>query len=408
MKILLINHYAGSLELGMEYRPYYMAKEWSKKGHDVTIIGGSYSHVRTNQPEVGKNFEEQNKDGIRYVWIKTPEYSGNGFSRFISMLTFVFKILMKAKSISKKYQPDIVIASSTYPLDNYPARLIAKHNKAKHIYEVHDLWPLSPMELGGMSKHHPFIMMMQAAENYAYKNVNQVISMLPKTKDHMEQHGLNLKKWHYVPNGINMDEWENQTDLPIDIQIKISGLKESEYFLIGYTGSIGLANALDNFLDASKEFMNQKVMFVIVGNGPEKERLKAKSIKENLKNVLFLDPVPKQSIPKLLQYFDVLYIGLQKQPLFRFGISPNKMLDYMMATKPIIQAIDAGNDMVSEANCGLSIKAEDPDALISAIKKMMTMSAEERKHLGENGKKFVQKNHDYKMLANKMLNIFKA
>lgn len=408
MKILLINHYAGSLDMGMEYRPYYMAKAWTKKGHDVTIIGGSYSHVRTNQPEVQKDFEEQIIDQIRYTWIKTPKYSGNGLSRLLSMLIFTFKIIVRAKSIAKKYKPDVVIASSTYPLDNYPARLIAKHSKGKHIYEVHDLWPLSPMELGGMSKNHPFIMMMQAAENYAYKNVNQVISMLPKTKDHMEQHGLNLKKWHYVPNGINMDEWENQTDLPIDIQIKIVGLKESGYFLIGYTGSIGLANALDNFLNASKEFINQKVMFVIVGNGPEKERLQNRSVNENLKNVLFLDPVPKQSIPKLLQYFDVLYIGLQKQPLFRFGISPNKMLDYMMAGKPIIQAIDAGNNMVSKAHCGLSIQAEDSAALAEAIKSMLSYSNDDRKAMGDSGKKYVQKNHDYKMLADKMLNIFKA
>ena len=408
MKILLINHYAGSLDLGMEYRPYYMAKEWIKKGHDVTILAGSFSHVRTNQPELQKDFEEQEKEGIRYVWIKTPKYSGNGLSRFIGMLTFVFKILMRAKSISRKYSPEVVVASSTYPLDNYAARFIARLSKAKHIYEVHDLWPLSPMELGGMSKKHPFIMIMQAAENYAYKHAHQLISMLPKTLDHMLQHGLQSEKWHYIPNGINMDEWENQTGLPIDIQIKISGLKDNGYFLIGYTGSIGLANALDNFLNVSKELLNQKVIFIIVGNGPEKERLINKAKNEKLANVLFLDPVSKQSIPHLLQYFDVLYIGLQRQPLFRFGISPNKLLDYMMAAKPIIQAIDAGNDMVSEASCGLSIKAEDPEALISAIKKMLAFSDEERKVLGENGKKFVQKNHDYKMLAEKMLNIFKT
>ena len=406
MKILLINHYAGSLEMGMEYRPYYMGREWAKSGHDVTIICASFAHVRKEQPIVKKDFQEEENAGIKYVYLKTPKYEGNGIGRILNMFVFVFKLIFNASKISRKYKPDIVIASSTYPMDNYPARRIAKRSNAKYVYEVHDLWPLSPMELGGLSKNHPFIRIVQAAENFAYKNVDLLISMLPKTLPYMMEHGLDAKKWHYIPNGVVVDEWDENINPSTTPFQKIDDLKKQGYKLIAYTGSMGIANALDNLISAADLLKAEKYHFIIVGGGPEKERLKKKVVGNKLTNVSILDPVPKTSLPFLLDFFDILYIGLQRQPLFRFGISPNKMLDYMMAGKPVIQAIDAGNDMVAEAGCGISIEPENPEELAKAIKTIFAFTEDERKRLGENGKAFVMKNHDYKKLAKAMLGIF--
>ena len=104
----------------------------------------------------------------------------------------------------KLFNPNIVIASSTYPLDIIPAFLIAKKTRAKLIFEVHDLWPLSPIELGGMSPFHPYIMIMQWAENFAYRVSHKVVSILPKTKSHMQKHGLGPDKFAHIPNGIDI------------------------------------------------------------------------------------------------------------------------------------------------------------------------------------------------------------
>ncbi len=175
MNILLINHYAGSPEMGMEYRPYYFAKEWQSLGHKVTILVATNSHIRQYNPEQEEKIREEIIEGIRYLWIKTPKYQGNGIGRIKNIFAFMQIINSKAKHFAQTYQPDIVIASSTYPSDNYVANKIAKISKAKYIYEVHDLWPLSPMELGGMSKYHPFIALMQHGENYAYRKADTVI-----------------------------------------------------------------------------------------------------------------------------------------------------------------------------------------------------------------------------------------
>ncbi|MEZ5082130.1 MAG: glycosyltransferase family 4 protein [Bacteroidales bacterium] len=406
MNILLINHYAGSPKLGMEFRPYYLSREWQKAGHDVTILAASFSHVRTIQPRVSRSFSEEFIDGIRYVWIKTPAYSGNGVKRMLNMMSFVFTVWKKANYISKKYKPQVVIASSTYPLDNYPARRIAKVSRAKHVYEVHDLWPLSPMELGGYSPKHPFIFIMQKGENYAYKYADHVVSMLPKTREHMMDHGMASEKFNYIPNGINIEEWENQEEIPSEHLKLLQVLQKEKKQIVAYVGGHAISNALDVFIDSIKLLQNENIAFVLVGSGAEKNKLVEKARDLGLKNIYFLPPVPKNSIPQLLSFMDILYIGWKKQPLYRFGISPNKLMDYMMSAKPVIHSVAAGNDIVKESGCGISVEPENPEEIARAINLILKLSETERLVMGKKGKEFVIKNHNYKTLANNMLNIF--
>ena len=148
---------------------------------------------------------------------------------------------------------------------------------------------------------------------------------------------------------------------------------------------------------------NDNIVFVLVGGGVVKNRLIEKARELELKNVHFLPPVPKNSIPVLLSYMDVLYIGWNKQPLYRFGISPNKLMDYMMASKPVIHASDAGNDLVTDSGCGISVAPEDPRAIADAVLHLFEMSQEERDAMGRKGSEYVKSHHDYAMLANEFL-----
>lgn len=401
MNILLINHYAGSPELGMEFRPYYMAKEWVKMGHQVLIVGGSFSHLRKVQPQG----EEDLIDGIRYRWVKLNTYKGNGVGRIRSMFSFVGKLWWRYKKYIGDFEPDVVIASSTYPLDIYPARRIAKYYGAKLVYEVHDLWPLSPMELGGYSKRHPFIMIMQKAENDCYKNVDAVVSMLPLAEEHMKAHGLAAGKFYYVPNGIVLADWKNPTGLPEEHGILLNELHKKGKFIVGFAGAHGIANSLYAVIDAVALVEKQDVVLVLVGGGQEKNNLIKYTQKKKIDNVYFLPPVNKLAIPSLLKEMDVLYVGLQRQSLFRFGISPNKMFDYMMAAKPIIQAIEAGNNLVREADCGIDVEPDNKTEISKAILNLKAMSQEERIEMGENGRRFVLSHHTYQVLGKQFLDI---
>lgn len=406
MNILLINHYAGSDYHGMEFRPYYMAREWKSMGHNVIILGADFSHLRKKNPVVQEDFQEEIIDGITYVWVKTPEYKGNGVGRIKNISTFMWKLRCNYKKIADKYKPDAVIASSTYPLDIYPAHRIAKRCNAKLCFEIHDLWPLSPMEIGGFSEKNPAIIVLQRAEDFAFKNSDVIVSILPDVDKHIKERGFSIDKFVYVPNGIIVNDEEKNPPMEKTIE-RLQELKEQGYFLVGYTGNHSPANVLDTLIDAGKNTTDEKVKYILIGNGNVKDELIEYAKSNNVTNVEFLDPILKDNMDNALQLLDVCFISLKKQNLFNYGVSPNKLFDYMMAARPVIYAVEASNDPVKDCGCGITVPAEDPKAVAEAVIKIKNLTDEEKREMGQKGKEYVLENHMYHPLAEKFLNALK-
>jgi glycosyltransferase involved in cell wall biosynthesis len=408
LNILLINHYAGSVRHGMEFRPFYLAREWVRLGHRVRIVASSHSHIRAQAPDMkGQPRLDESIDGVDYTWFATPAYRGNGLKRIVNMLSFVWRLVREGRALAQNEQnerPDVVIASSTYPLDIWPARRIARLAGARLLFEVHDLWPLSPMELGGYSRWHPFIMLLQAAENYACRHADAIVSILPKVRTHLEAHGMAPHKLHIVPNGADPAEWlRTEGALPGQAENVLAAARAGADCVVGYAGTHGLANALDSLLDAAALLRGRRIAFVLAGGGPEKARLQRRAQAMALHNVHFLDPVPKHQVPALLRRFDLAYIGWQRQPLYRFGIAPNKLIDYMMAARPVLHAVEAGNDPVAEAACGLTLAPEDPHALAAAILELAGKTADERESMGLRGQRYALDNLTYPVLGQRFL-----
>lgn len=405
LNVLLINHYAGSVRHGMEYRPYYLAREWVRLGHAVRIVASATSHIRARAPQLdGRTRLDETIDGIDYTWYATPAYRGNGPARVRNMAAFVWRLMREARRLVAERRPDVVIASSTYPLDIWPAHRIARLAGARLLFEVHDLWPLSPMELGGYSRWHPFIMLLQAAENYACRHADAVVSILPKVRDHLEAHGMAPHKLHVVPNGTDPAEWLAAVEeLPPALDQALSGLRSAGRFVVGYAGTHGVANALGTLLDAASLLRAQPVSFVLVGGGPDKRALQQRAAALGLEHVHFFEPVAKRQVPALLARFDLAYIGWQRQPLYRFGIAPNKLIDYMMAARPVLHAVEAGNDPVADAGCGLTVAPEDPQAIADGVLRMLALAPAQREALGQRGRAYALANHTYPVLGQRFL-----
>ena len=413
MNILLLNHYAGAPGLGMEYRPYYLAREWLRAGHRVLIVAADFSHVRARQPAAG----DELIDGIHYRWLRTPPYQGNGVGRVWNIWRYLRQVWTQSRQWVREFKPDAVIASSTYPMDIWVARRIARMSGAVLVFEVHDLWPLSPIELAGMSPRHPFIRLCQAAEHAAYRDADRVVSMLPKVHDHMAAHGLDLRKLHIVPNGITLDEWPDQHDgtltqpgrhastapLREDVAAAIAVQRAAGRTVVGYAGSMGLPNALDVLLDAADLLRHEPIALLLVGDGHERARLVQRIADEVLLHVTLLPPIPKMQIPALLAQVDIAYIGWQRVPIYRFGIAPNKLMDYMMAGCAVLHSVEAGNDPVAESGCGLTVAPEAPQAVADGLRWLAALPATERRAMGERGRAFVLAHHTYPVLAQRFI-----
>ena len=279
----------------------------------------------------------------------------------------------------------------------YPAWLLAKYYKAKFIFEVKDIWPQTLVEIGGYSHKHIFIKFLKKLEIFALKKSDLIISNLINYQQYLIDNNIN-KQSYWISNGIDLDELQQIEPLDDKIRTQIPNNK----FIIGYTGTIGAANAIDTFLEAHKYIDNDNIIFVIVGDGQEKPKLINYYKNDKL---IFLDSIPKKQIQSLLRLFDVCYIGWRNINIYKYGISANKIFDYMYSGKPILHSYNGENDLVKIANCGITVPAEDPKAIAREIIELYNMSAELRNKLGNNGKNYVINNFSYQKLANELVNI---
>jgi glycosyltransferase involved in cell wall biosynthesis len=403
MNILYIDHYAGTPALGMEYRPYYLAREWVRAGHSVRILAADRSHVRARQPVAG----DETVDGIAYRWYPTPPYEGNGVGRARNIAAFLRRVWRDTGRLLAEAKPDVVIGSSTYPMDIWVARRIARRAGAVLVHEVHDLWPLSPIELSGMSPWHPFALLCSVAERTAYRDADVVVSMLPCVHEHMAERGLDLARLAIVPNGVSPGDWAQAPQaLRDDVRAALDAARGRT--LVGYAGSMGLPNALDTLLDAAAMLRSEPFAFVLVGDGHERARLARRIAAERLDRVSLLPPVPKPQVPAFLAALDIAYIGWQRVPIYRFGIAPNKLMDYMMAGCAVLHSVKAGNDPVAEARCGLTVPPESPGAVAAGLRHLAALGPQERSAMGARGRVHVLAHHAYPVLARRFLEAVEA
>lgn len=400
--IWFINDYAGSKYHGMEFRNYYIARELVKNGHKIYIISASYMHLFRKSPEISGNYTFEDIDGINYIWIKVPKYR-NSFDRKRVLKWFVFVVKLYFLPLKKLYKPDYIVASPMAPFLIFPSKYFSKKLSAKLIFEVKDLWPLSIMEMGNYSRFNPLIMLMQWSVNYAYKLSDLTVSVLSNSFEYMHLHGLTKDKFEYIPNGICTDDLAQSKELDSIYERQLPKNK----FIIGYCGTVGISNALDSFVIAAQFTSdNPDINFVIVGDGMEKEHLKDISEKLGLVNITFVDAIPKEQVNSMLGYFDVCYIGLQKKKIFEYGVSPNKLYEYMYAAKPILYAINDKKNIVEKSNCGITVSSEDPEQIANGVLKFYRMSESQRNELGINAKKYVLGNHTYEEISKTLLEKF--
>jgi len=400
--IWIINHYAGSRVHGMEYRHYYLAQQFQRMGLRPVIICASFHHLLTKLPEE----KTAQVDGVPYVWIQACRYEKNDSKRVLNMVEFSARLALR--SLRELPRPEVVIASSPHPFAAANGRRFAGKYGARFIFEVRDLWPLTILEVGGHSPRHPFVRAMAWAERLGYEHCDYTVSLLGGAKDYMVAHGLDERKFVYIPNGIDPDVSQKTAEpLPAEHTQVIQDLKKRGKLIVLYSGSHGVVNALDNVVEAARLLTDQaKVHFLLVGQGPEKESLQKRTQQADLKNITFMSSVARSQMGALTQAADLGYLGLQKKDLFRYGVSPNKLFEYMAAGRPVLFAIDTIHDEVAQARCGFSIPADDPPALADTLRKITQMPKDKLQELGERGRQYVQRTHTYEVLAQQYANLF--
>lgn len=406
MKIWYLNHYATPPHLGIPGRPYALANNLQKLGHNVMIARATSQGAEQSVQPDDYN-QSRLYAGVNYYHIPTRTYQGNGLGRLMNMLDYSRGVRKLATKIDRQElaRPDVLIPSCVHPLAFPPAHFLATKYGAKLIYEVRDIWPLSLVELAGVTAMHPLVLWFGWIEKRAYRYADAVVSLLPNALEHMAPLGLEKRKFHFIPNGIDRQEWEAPAvPLPAEHEKTIKKIKEQGKLVVMYTGSHGPPDALDQLLNLNRIVGNKDrpYHFVLIGDGIDKQKLLQRAKEDSMSFITFLPKITKLQVITALTRTDVCFIACQKKDIYRFGISPNKLGDYFMSSKPVLNVLDSAvNDIVKISGAGISVEPYNTDQLENALQRFCAMSNEERIAMGENGRRYALENLDWEILGRK-------
>ncbi|MBG53926.1 MAG: glycosyltransferase family 4 protein [Parvibaculaceae bacterium] len=394
MNIWVVNHYAVPPGQSGGTRHWVLGQHLRKAGHSVAIIAGNVNYHERASADADTDYRArlQEHGGIKFLWLNVPEYKGS-LLRVLSMIVFALRTIF-GRASGYLPRPDVIIGSTPHPFAAFAALVLARRFKAKFVLEVRDIWPESLVELGGYSWFHPFIVLLDQLEKLLARKADRIICLLPKAHDDLIRKGSHRDKITWIPNGVDLSLFTSPEPK-----------KRDGDFIVMYAGAHGVANGLDVVLDAAALLQDRGcggVTFVLVGNGTQKERLKANAAKRALANVVFKDSVPKNAIPAVLAAADACFMHLRDLPVFRWGVSPNKLFDYMGAARPVIFAVNTSVNPVENANAGLTIPPENPEALADAVMELAGCSDEERARMGAAGRAYVISEHGAEVLGERL------
>ncbi|MBC7078968.1 MAG: glycosyltransferase family 4 protein [Methanothrix sp.] len=401
MNIWIFNENAYSPDLPGGTRHYDLSRELVRRGHSVSIFATSFHHHMHKEVRLqpGEDWRIEEFEGVRFVWIRTPPYERNDWRRVRNMVAFMFSAWRLGENISRIAPevgtPDVIIGSSPHLLNPLAAWFVARRFRVPFVMEVRDLWPQTIIDMGVMGPGHPIIKALQVLERFLYHRAVRIITLLPMSHEYITACGVPREKIIWIPNGVDLSRFSRASMKPAN----------HNGFQVMYLGAHGQANALDVLLDAAriiKERGLSEIRFVLIGDGPEKPRLIKMAKELGLENVEFRNPVPKSKVPDVLREADVFLFNLEDVAVFRYGISPNKLFDFMAAGNPVITSVQAPANPVDAAHCGFTIPPRDSKSMAEAIIRLYDMPQDAREEMGSAGRDYVEKHHDIARLAERL------
>ncbi len=397
-QVWLLNHYAKDPSDAGGTRHFHLAEHLQAFGWQTSIIAASVDHA-TGQQRLAANESHrlENLHGVPFLWINTPGYSGNGGGRVRNMLAYTFAVLRR-QTTAKLPRPDVVIGSSVHPFAAVAGALLARRFKVPFIFEVRDLWPQTLIDMGRLQEGSFMTWALRKLELWLYRRAARIVVLLPLAWQYIVPLGIAKERVVWIPNGV---------DLSLFPRSVTEDAPDNEPFTLMYFGAHGQANGLDNVLKAMAQVqqmaVGQRIRLRLIGDGPLKPALMAQAESLGLRNVQFEPPVPKREIPALAAQADAFVIPIPNLPkLYRFGVSPNKLFDYLAAERPILIASDIGNNPVAEAQAGLVVPPAQPQALAEAIVQIANTPLAERQRMGRAGRDYVEQNHGFEQLAGRL------
>lgn len=393
MKVLYFHQHFSTPKGSTGIRSYAMAQKLLAKGHSVTIVCGSYAGGATGLENKFTNGRREGQvNGIQVIEFDLVYSNNDGFFKRAYSF-FIFALRSVGIALTEQY--DLVFATST-PLTAGIPGIIARWLRGKtFVFEVRDLWPELPKEMGVIS--NPIALkLLKFLEWTSYRSAHRLIGLSPGIVDGIKKLGVKQRNVTMIPNGCDLDIFsrKNQAWRPSDVN-------DSDLIAI-FTGTHGIANGLDELLNVAKELKDRgrtNIKIVLVGQGKLKQNLQLRAQEENLSNVIFHDAIDKTRLAGLMNAADIGLQVLANVPAFYYGTSPNKFFDYISAGLPVINNYPGWlSEMIKENDCGLVVAPENFNDFADALE-FAADNREKIEIMGQNSRRLAETLFDRERLS---------
>ena len=395
MKILYVSQYFPPEMGAPAARAAELAAHWAQAGHEVSVLTGFPNHPTGVVPaewraRLRRLFYREKIGGVdifrTWLW---PLPNRKAHERMRTYASFCVSAALRGLTLPR---PDVVIASSPQLLVGLAGWWIAFARQIPLVFEVRDLWPESLIAVGVGDADSLLHRTLGAVARFLYERSDLVVVVTPAFKTHL------VERWRIPPEKIAIVENGVESDLftpapPAANSALRHQLGADGKFLVCYIGTMGMAHGLETLLTAAANLQSQHsdVQFLLVGEGAEKERIRADAQSRGLNNVLFLDQQPREKIPAFISAADACLVLLKKTDVFKTVI-PTKMLEFMSCARPVILGVEGqARQIVEEAGAGIAIEPENSAALVHAITRL-SAHPELGAQLGQKGREYILQN----------------
>ena len=321
----------------------------------------------------------------------------------MNMLSFLVAFMVVQ---TRERRPDFVIGSTVHPFAAFGGWLAARFRGARFAFEVRDLWPQTLVDLGAMRVGSPGERLLRWLEAFLVRRADAVITLLPGMRDYLAGQGLPAGHVVYIPNGADLAAFADDAP-PVELSepartclAEIARLRAEGRFVLGYLGAFGRVNRVDVIAEAAAVAEARdpgRIGVVLIGDGPE--RPDVERVAAGNPAVAFGPPVPKYTVPVLLGDLDATVVHTTYTPVYRYGISFNKLFEYMAAARPVVFACDSAYDPVAATGAGITVRPDDPELLADAFLELARATPEARAAMGTAGRDYVNREHNLASLG---------
>ncbi len=400
-RVWIVNHYADAPDRPKGTRHYDLGRQLVAGGKAVTIFAAGLSHVtgREERLAAGQLYRTAWYEGVQFVWVRTFPYRGNNWRRQVNMLTFLAAFLVVQARFSA---PDAVIGSTVHPFAALGAWIAARLRGARFLFEIRDLWPQTLVDLGALREGSPGERILRGIEAFLVRRASIVITLLPGLRAYLSERGLPVDRVVYIPNGVDLEAFDagaasdqRAAERNAQALAQVGSLRAEGRFVFGYVGAFGRVNQVGVLVRAAKIAEARapgRIGLVCVGDGPEKHDLE--QLGAGSPAIAFASAVPKRLVPMVLRSLDATVVHATETPVYRYGISFNKLFEYMAAARPVVFACVSAYDPVDTTGAGISVRPDDPEILAVAFLRLADTPADELARMGAAGREYVEREHN--------------